>query len=235
MSEAYELVLPAVKVIDNAFGGCKDFIEEVLAEDGWSNGRIGAGDSNRVATEIRDVNVLTLEGSFTAPVSWYLVSRGIMLHALDYAREYGYGVKAMEPPQVLHYSCDPEHRQFYKPHVDADYTGEHTRDFSAVLYLNTVEEGGDTVFNYFGSGVQPVEGRIVFFPANYVYMHEALPPVSEDKFAVVTWFQFGPINKKDAPEHNHDHDSDHSGHDHDSEHSGHDHELDDVRSEWLKF
>lgn len=226
MSDTYELILPAVKVIDNAFDKCRDFIEEALESEGWSNGRIGSGEKGRVATDIRDVNVLTLEGSFRAPVSWYLVSRGIMLHAIDYALEYGYGVKSMEPPQILHYSSDPEHRQFYKPHVDSDYIGEHKRDFSAVLYLNTIQEGGDTVFNYFGAGVQPVEGRIVFFPANYVYMHEALPPVSEDKFAVVTWFQFGPINKKDDPEHNHDHDDDHDVHDH---------ELDHVSSEWLKF
>lgn len=203
MSEEYQLVLPAVKVIDSAFDGCKEFIEEVLAADGWSNGRIGSGEENRVATEVRDVNVLTLEGSFTAPVSWYLISRGIMLHALDYAREYGYGIKNMEPPQVLHYSCNKDHQQFYKPHVDTDYVGEHKRDFSAVLYLNTVEEGGDTVFNYFGAGVNPVEGRIVFFPANYVYLHEALPPVSEDKFAVVTWFQFAPLDKNELRDHDH--------------------------------
>ena len=230
MSEENELILPAVKVIDDAFDGCKDFIEEALAADGWSNGRVGSGDENRVAAEIRDVNVLTLEGSFTAPVSWYLVSRGIMMHALDYAREYGYGVKSMEPPQVLHYSSDPENRQFYKPHVDADYTGERTRDFSAVLYLNTVEEGGDTVFNYFGAGVRPVEGRIIFFPANYVYMHEALPPVSGDKFAVVTWFQFGPLDKKALTDHGHKHEEDNSG-----QHHGNDHGSEDVDLEWLKF
>ena len=226
MNEENELILPAVKSIDDAFDGCKDFIEEVLLADGWSNGRIGSGDENRVASEIRDVNVLTLEGSFIAPVSWYLVSRGIMMHALDYAREYGYSVKSMEPPQVLHYSSDPENRQFYKPHVDSDYTGGHTRDFSAVLYLNTVEEGGDTVFNYFGVGVRPVEGRIVFFPANYVYMHEALPPVSGDKFAVVTWFQFGPLDKKDVADHNHDQD----GHDH-----GHNHGSEQSDMEWIEF
>lgn len=206
MSDEQELVLPAVKVLDGAFGGCKEFIEEVLASDGWASGRVGVGDENRVAEEIRDVDVLILEGKLTSPVSWYLISRGIMMHALDYAAEYGHGIKEMEPPQVLHYSSDPDGRQFYKPHVDTDYSGNgHIRDFSAVLYLNTVEEGGDTVFTYFGAGVKPVEGRIVFFPANYAYMHEALPPVSEDKFAVVTWFRFGPTEDHERGHHDHDH------------------------------
>jgi hypothetical protein len=203
MSEEYELLLPAVKVLDNAFDGCKDFIDEVLATDGWSEGRIGSGENDRVLKEIRNVNTLTLDRKLTSPVSWYLVSRGIMMHALEYAKEYGHGISEMEPPQVLHYSADPEHRQYYKPHVDTDYNGVHVRDFSAVLYLNTVEEGGDTVFSYFGVGVQPVEGRIVFFPANYAYMHEALPPISGDKFAVVTWFKFGPLQHDDN--HSHDH------------------------------
>lgn len=223
MSDEQEFILPAVKVIDNAFDGCKDFIEEVLATDGWSNGRVGSGEENRVVKQIRDVSVLNLDRKLTSPVSWYLVSRGIMMHALEYAREYGYGIREMEEPQVLHYSSDPDSQQFYRPHVDTDYNGGHVRDFSAVLYLNTVEEGGDTVFNYFGIGVRPIEGRIVFFPANYAYMHEALPPVSEDKFAVVTWFKFGPLDKKDIPDHNHGHDH---GHSHDSEGFG---------SEWLEL
>jgi len=211
MSDEQQFVLPAVKVIDDAFNGCKDFIDEALAADGWSSGRVGAGDENRVAEDIRDVDVLTLERKLTSPISWYLISRGIMMHALDYAREYGQGIAEMEPPQVLHYSSDPDGRQFYKPHVDTDYSGNgHVRDFSAVLYLNTVEEGGDTVFSYFGVGVQPVEGRIVFFPANYAYLHEALPPVSEDKFAVVTWFRFGPMERDDKEPHDHDHDHGHS-------------------------
>ena len=205
MNEEQEFILPAVKVLDNAFDGCKDFIDEVLAEDGWSNGRIGTGDANKVAKHIRDVNVLMLDRSLTSPVSWYLVSRGIMMHALEYAKEYGQGISEMEPPQVLHYSADPDGRQYYKPHVDTDYNNGHQRDFSALLYLNTVEEGGDTVFNYFGVGVQPVEGRIVFFPATYAYLHEALPPVSNDKFAVVTWFRFGPL---DPDKHDHDHNHD---------------------------
>lgn len=206
MSEVQEFVLPAVKVIDNAFGGCKEFIEEVLATEGWASGRVGVGEENGVNSEIRDVDVLMLDAKLTSPVSWYLISRGIMMHALDYAREYGHGIREMEPPQVLHYSSDPDGRQFYKPHVDTDYSGRgHIRDFSAVLYLNTVEEGGDTVFSYFGTGVQPVEGRILFFPANYAYMHEALPPISEDKFAVVTWFRFGPPKDHDEGHHDHDH------------------------------
>jgi hypothetical protein len=209
MSDVQEFILPGVKVIDDAFDGCKDFIEEALESDGWSDGRIGSGENDRVLKEIRNVNALTLDRKLTNPVSWYLVSRGIMMHALEYAREYGQGISEMEPPQVLHYSADPDGRQFYKPHVDTDYTGGHQRDFSAVLYLNTVEEGGDTVFNYFGAGVQPIEGRIVFFPANYVYLHEALPPVSNDKFAVVTWFRFGPLESGDH-DHNHDHDHGHS-------------------------
>lgn len=211
MSEAQEFILPAVKVIDGAFNDCQDFIDEIMMEDGWSNGYIGSGENTRVNTDIRDVNVLILEGGFTAPLSWYVVSRGIMLHALDYARQYGYTVKSMEQPQVLHYSCDESARQFYKPHVDTDYVGDHKRDFSAVLYLNTVEEGGDTVFNYFGAGVQPVEGRIVFFPANYAYMHEALPPVSNDKFAVVTWFEFGKLDDEELVDESHDHSNDYNG------------------------
>lgn len=205
MSDEQEFILPAVKVIDGAFDGCKDFIDEIVQTDGWDDGKVGSGENALVLKEIRNVRLLMMDRKLTSPVSWYLVSRGMMMHALDYAKEYGYGVSAMEPPQVLHYTAGAADQQFYGPHVDTDHKGTHTRDFSAVLYLNTVEEGGETVFSYFGVGVQPVEGRIVFFPANYAYMHEALPPVSEDKFAIVTWFKFGQLEHDHSEPHDHDH------------------------------
>jgi hypothetical protein len=36
--------------------------------------------------------------------------------------------------------------------------------------------------------VKPKAGRLLMFPANYAYEHEALPPKSGEKFVVVTWF-----------------------------------------------
>ena len=89
----------------------------------------------------------------------------------------------MESLQLLHYSTE---EGFYRPHADSGPGMQ--RIFSAVLYLNDVNEGGETYFNNFDVSVSPKSGRLVMFPANFMYTHEARTPISNDKFALVTWF-----------------------------------------------
>jgi hypothetical protein len=186
-------VLPGLKVIDNAFGDCDQFIQEALSKDGWGDGTAGG----EVRQAIRNVKVLPIIPELTAPISWYMVSRGIMMHGKQYANEYGAEVERMESPQILHYQADQEGTSFYKPHFD--HSTKHPRDFSAVLYLNTLEEGGETGFVHFRLNIKPIAGRLILFPANYMYLHEAHPPISEDKFAVVTWFKFSDEVKEHGP------------------------------------
>lgn len=181
-------VLPAVKVIENAFTDCDNFIQESLDFDTWYDGEAGYS----LNKDVRNVKILSIIPEILSPISWYMVSRCIMMNAKEYAEEVGGKLGTMETPQMLHYISNIDDKYFYKPHFDSG--SFNPRDFSAILYLNTVKEGGETSFIYFDTYIQPIAGRLIFFPANYAYLHEALPPVSEDKFAVVTWFRFADDN-----------------------------------------
>jgi hypothetical protein len=43
------------------------------------------------------------------------------------------------------------------------------------VYLNTVKDGGVTVFPYQNVSVPSVEGNILVFPSSYVYSHASEP------------------------------------------------------------
>ena len=58
------------------------------------------------------------------------------------------------------------------------------------LYLNTVEEGGETEFLYQSTRVSPVEGTLVFFPAGWTHTHRGNPPLSGDKYLLTTWLEY---------------------------------------------
>jgi Rps23 Pro-64 3,4-dihydroxylase Tpa1-like proline 4-hydroxylase len=75
---------------------------------------------------------------------------------------------------------------FYKPHYD--FGPETPRSMSAVLYLNDVEEGGETYFDKLDLSIAPKAGRLILFPSNIPYSHEARNPVSGNKYVLVTWF-----------------------------------------------
>jgi hypothetical protein len=59
-----------------------------------------------------------------------------------------------------------------------------------ILYLNDVEEGGETEFLYLSQRVKPKTGRLVIFPAGYVHTHRGNPPLSGEKYIMTGWIEF---------------------------------------------
>ena len=58
------------------------------------------------------------------------------------------------------------------------------------IYLNTVEEGGETEFLYQSQRVKPVKGRIVIWPAGFPYVHRGNPPLSGEKYIITSWINY---------------------------------------------
>lgn len=59
-----------------------------------------------------------------------------------------------------------------------------------ILYLNDVEEGGETEFLYLNQRIKPTAGTLVIFPAGYVYTHRGNPPLSGTKYIMTGWTEF---------------------------------------------
>ena len=61
------------------------------------------------------------------------------------------------------------------------------RAFVFSIYLNDVEEGGETEFLNFSKRVKPKSGRIVIWPAGFPYVHRGNPPLSGEKYILTSW------------------------------------------------
>lgn len=61
------------------------------------------------------------------------------------------------------------------------------RAFVFSIYLNDVEEGGETEFLHFSKRVKPKTGRIVIWPAAFPYLHRGNPPLSGEKYLLTSW------------------------------------------------
>ena len=55
------------------------------------------------------------------------------------------------------------------------------------LYLNTIEEGGETEFLYMNKRIKAEQGRLIIFPAAFTHTHRGNPPIGKDKYIVSTW------------------------------------------------
>lgn len=58
------------------------------------------------------------------------------------------------------------------------------------VYLNDVEEGGETEFLYQSKRVIPKKGRVSIFPASYTHTHRGNPPLKGSKYIITGWFLF---------------------------------------------
>ena len=84
---------------------------------------------------------------------------------------------------------------FYKPHVDAaPWLGypQSLRALACVMYLNTVDEGGETEFTEHGLKVSPKQGDMLMFPAYWTHPHAARVPISGDKWIISTFVSHDP-------------------------------------------
>jgi len=61
------------------------------------------------------------------------------------------------------------------------------RAFVFSIYLNDVEEGGETEFLHFSKRVKPKTGRIVIWPAGFPYVHRGNSPLSGVKYILTSW------------------------------------------------
>jgi prolyl 4-hydroxylase len=108
-----------------------------------------------------------------------------------------------EQLQVIHYGESEE----YQPHYDAwDESGKvwteksGQRIFTALLYLNDVDEGGTTSFPNLEIDIKPKKGRIAFFANTNLSttirhtnsLHGAMPVISGEKWACNLWFREKP-------------------------------------------
>lgn len=56
------------------------------------------------------------------------------------------------------------------------------------IYLNDVEEGGETEFLYQSKRIKAEKGKILIFPASFTHTHRGNPPLSGDKYILTGWW-----------------------------------------------
>ena len=55
------------------------------------------------------------------------------------------------------------------------------------LYLNTIEDGGETEFLYQGKRVKAEQGKLLIWPAGFTHVHRGNPPLKESKYILTSW------------------------------------------------
>lgn len=78
-------------------------------------------------------------------------------------------------------------------HIEHGNKGEDSRRvLSWLVYLNDIEEGGETELLHQSVRIKPKMGRIVIFPAGFPYVHRGNPPLKDNKYILTSWILVTP-------------------------------------------
>lgn len=74
--------------------------------------------------------------------------------------------------------------------------GVSSRVLSVLLYLNDDYEGGEIEFRHSGIKFKPEAGSVLFFPSNFLYVHEVYPVTKGPRYALPNWYHNVPLSLK---------------------------------------
>ena len=135
---------------------------------------------------------------------WQSVQNGMLEMFQDYIVHYKldcgvfdkmwpetYGYEAIRMKRYLANDYDR-----FDPHVDVMNHATAKRFLAFFIYLNDVEEGGETEFFFNKPGtfipfkVEPKRGRMLMFPPTWQYYHAGLKPISGKKYLIHSYCHY---------------------------------------------
>lgn len=175
-------VAGVIEIFDDAIQNAPEVLNYIARNGIWQPALIGD-----TGPGFRDTSRRSNDIAWFEPLAWRTpdilrnFAKTVWVYLDDYATRYGFSFMGLESVNVNKYLPG----DFYKPHADSGR--DMPRIVSALVYLNDVEDGGETEFVHFGVSVAPKAGRLVIFPSNYAYTHAARPPVSGEKYSAAFW------------------------------------------------
>ena len=121
-----------------------------------------------------DDNFPALNKSF----SEYIEKYSFLNYLDEFRLDIGYNIQRYYPGQG-----------FYKEHCE--HMGKtSTKVLAWSLYLNTIKDGGETMFTTYDKKIKAESGKISIWPAYWTHAHKGIVSNTETKYIATGWFSF---------------------------------------------
>ena len=177
---------PLIVVLGNVLSNeeCDELIRLAIAKDNMQRSKIGAA---REVNELRTSSSMFLEESENDIVA--RVEKRVS-SIMNIPIEHGEGL------QILKYTPGQEYKAHYDFFSSTSKAANNNRISTLVMYLNDVEEGGETFFPKLDFSVSPQKGTAVYFEyfytdqnVNELTLHGGAPVIKGEKWVATQWMR----------------------------------------------
>nr|WP_257535887.1 2OG-Fe(II) oxygenase [Metabacillus litoralis] len=175
---------PLIAILGNVLSDeeCDELIR--LSKDRMRRSKIG---NSRELDELRTSSSMFFQDGENELVT-RIEKRASQIMNIPY--EHGEGL------QILNYQIGQEYKEHYDYFASASRPVSNPRISTLVMYLNDVEEGGETYFPKLNFSVSPQKGMAVYFEyfydnqtLNELTLHGGAPVIVGDKWAATQWMR----------------------------------------------
>lgn len=177
---------PLVVILGNVLSNeeCDELIRLAMAKDNMKRSKIG---TTREVNELRTSSSMFLEESENDIVA--TVEKRVS-SIMNIPIEHGEGL------QILKYTPGQEYKAHYDFFSSTSKAANNNRISTLVMYLNDVEQGGETFFPKLDFSVSPQKGTAVYFEyfytsqnVNELTLHGGAPVIAGEKWVATQWMR----------------------------------------------
>ena len=179
---------------------CQRFIEEFEKSPdkspGVSNtsGKIGSSGIKK-STDLT-FNPTMIEDKVWGELLGELVPK-LYDQSIIYANRYTKAFENLDPNQLsplFNLQRYEPGEGFYGYHCERAGLAHSERLLVWMVYLNTLDDGGETEFYYQKHFEEPVQGKLVIWPSDWTYLHRGIVSETETKYILTGWFDHVPVD-----------------------------------------
>lgn len=115
----------------------------------------------------------------------------------DYVDRYSLAMSKLDPFSISGefnmQRYNPE-EGFFDWHCERASIEYSNRVLVWMVYLNTITDRGETEFFYQHHFESAVEGKLVIWPSDWMYLHRGVPSPTQTKYILTGWFTHPPSN-----------------------------------------
>ncbi len=168
---------------------------ELFDKTGLAKTRQELGDYNRLSKDDKSVFLSSAYQKDTFNIESYVVGSYVVNSVWrgyeQYSSEYGI-LSDLGEHRI--YSCKLQRTYvgggYHIWHCEQSERSNSNRILAYTVYLNDVDDGGETEFLYLHKRIPAKKGTVCIFPASFTHTHRGNPPLSNTKYIATGWIEF---------------------------------------------